>query len=85
MLGKKRLLALAAFSLAASSMAASAQSAASLSVAQSPVVQRAGAGMDEAADLRGGHAIWIVGAITLGILIFVITGLSDDNELPGSP
>jgi hypothetical protein len=81
----KKLLALAALSLAAGSSAASAQSAASLSIAQGPVAQRAGAGLDEAGNLRGGYTVWIVGAITLGILIFVIMELGDDNNLPGSP
>jgi hypothetical protein len=80
----KPLLALAAFSLAAAGTAASAQTAAPLSVAQASLVQRQGADPNEAADLRGTILPVLIGAIVIGMLVFVIMELGDDNELPES-
>lgn len=79
----KPLLAFAAFSLAMAGTAASAQSAASLSVANAPMV-RQGAGLDEAADLRGTILPVLIGAIIIGMIVYVVTQLGDDNELPES-
>ncbi len=75
----------AALSLLASPVAASAASP--LSLAGVPAVERAGAGMDDPADLgsRRGYMGWILAAVALGILVFVIIELGDDNSLPGSP
>lgn len=80
----KPLLALAAVSLAAAGTPASAQSAASLSLANAPLV-RQGAGLDEAADMRGTIVPVLVGVLVIGMLAFVIKELGDNNELPGSP
>jgi hypothetical protein len=73
----------AATSLLMGSAAASAQGAQPLSLAASPTVERAGASMDEAGALRGRG--WLLGIVALGILIFVITELSKENDLPNSP
>lgn len=81
----KPLLALAAFSLAAAGTAASAQSAASLSIANAPIVQRQGAGLDDAAGMRGTILPVLLGALTIAILVFVVLELGDKNELPDSP
>ncbi|HTU11897.1 MAG TPA: hypothetical protein VMG08_13485 [Allosphingosinicella sp.] len=78
----RTLAAVAALSLAAASPAA-AQSAASLSLAQLPAAT--GAELGDASDLRGGYTPFILGAIAIGILIFVVIELGDDNALPGSP
>lgn len=85
MRSKKILAVAAAFSLLASGTAA-AQSAQSLSVAGSPAVQLAGAPMEDMSDLGGRRGIlgWILGAGAIGVLIFVITELSENNDLPAS-
>lgn len=80
----KPLLAFAAFSLAVAGTSASAQSAASLSLVNAPMV-RQGAGLNEAADLRGTILPILVGVIIIGMLVFVIKELGDDNDLPDSP
>ncbi|HYI64700.1 MAG TPA: hypothetical protein VEW71_07430 [Allosphingosinicella sp.] len=81
------LAAVAALSLLASGSVAAAQSARPLSLAESPAAQRAGAGMENSAELRGrrGGMGWILGVVALGILVFVILEASKDNNLPGSP
>ena len=76
--------ALAALSLTAGS-AAAAQSAAPLSLANSPFVDRAGAAVGETSDLRG-PGLWIVGAVALGLIIWGVTELLDNEEaFPNSP
>jgi hypothetical protein len=80
----KPLLAFAAAALLAGGTAASAQSAAPLSLSASPAVQRVGPTTQDESELRGGYG-WILGIVALGILVWVITELGDDNELPGSP
>jgi hypothetical protein len=80
----KPLLALAAVSLAASGTAASAQSAAPLSLAHSPMA-RQGAALNETADLRGGVILPVlIGILVIGMLVFVVKELGDDNDLPVS-
>ena len=78
----RKLVALAALSLAAAAPAA-AQDASALSLARLPVA--AGANLGDASDLRGGYTPYVLGAVVLGILIFVIVKLGDNNNLPGSP
>ena len=77
-------LALAAL-LSASSVAA-AQSAAPLSLTNSPAIERASAEVEDASELRG-PVRWIVGAAVLGLIIWGIIELTDDNErdFPTSP
>lgn len=83
---KNILAAAAAFSLLASGTAAAAQSAQSLSLAASPAVQRAGAPMEDASELRmRGMLGWILGLAAIGLLIFVVTEVSKNNDLPDSP
>lgn len=74
----KKLAALAAFSLLAGSGIASAQSAQSLSLANSPVIERAGADMEDASNFE-----LTVTAVVLGLLVIggAAWGLS---ELLGS-
>ena len=74
-------LAAAASSLAATGPAG-ARRAAPLSLANVPAV-RAGASLDEPADLRGLTPL-VPGAVVLGILVFVLAGLNDNNALPAS-
>ena len=76
--------ALAAAALLVGSSAVSAQSAAPLSLSASPAVQRSGAMTQDESSLRGGYG-WILGIVALGILIFIISEASKDNELPGRP
>lgn len=79
----RTLAALAAISLMAGSSAAIAQSAQPLSLASA----RAGAAT-EGSDLTGrGPGFYIIGAIVLGLVIWGIIELIDDNETdtPSSP
>ncbi len=81
----KILAATAALSLLVSGSAAVAQSAQSLSVAGS--AQRAGAPVADSSDLGGRRGLlgWVLGLIAIGMVIFVVTKLSKDNDLPASP
>ena len=76
-----------ALSLLGSGSAAAAQSARQLSLAEGPAALRAGAAMEDPGELGGrrGGMGWILGIVAIGILIFVLTELSKDNNLPGSP
>lgn len=76
----KKLAALAALSLMTASTAAHAQSAQALSVA--PAAERAAANVD--GNQLEGTTIWIVGAIVLGLAIWGIIELTDDDG-PSSP
>jgi len=78
----RSLTAIAALSLIAAGPAA-AQGAAPLSLSQLPAAHVAGPG--DASDLRGGYTPYLAGLLVLGILVFVIIQLGDDNALPGSP
>jgi hypothetical protein len=80
----KPLHALAALALVGASSAAVAQSAAPLSLAASTAT-RAGATPADASDLRG-PALWIGGAIVLGLIVWGIIELTDDeDDFPVSP
>ena len=74
---------LLAAALLAASSAASAQSAAPLSLSSAPAVERSGPSLQDQNELRGGYG-WVIGIVALGILIWVITELGDDNALPAS-
>ena len=74
----------AALSLLVSPVAASA--ARPLSLAGAPAIERAGAGMEDSAELGGRRGLgWLLIPVALGILVFVIVELGDDNDLPVSP
>lgn len=78
----RKLAVLAAFSLATASTVAHAQSAASLSLAPA-AVERASASADGANELTGTTG-WILGALALGLVIWGIIELTDDDD-PTSP
>jgi hypothetical protein len=82
----KTLAAIAAVSLITASSAAVAQTAQPLSLANSPAA-RAGAGTSGQSSLEGhGTGIYIVGAIVLGLIIWGIIELTNDNnDMPHSP
>ena len=80
----KPLHALAALSLIGASSAAVAQSAAPLSLANVPAAGQA-ASPGEADDLRG-PVLWIGGLVALGLAIWGISELLDNEEaFPNSP
>lgn len=75
----RTLAAVAAASLAFGSTAAMAQTAAPLSLGNAPAVERAGADMASANELRGTTG-WIIGAIALGLIIWGAIELFDDDD-----
>ena len=75
----KKLAAVAAISMVVASSAAVAQTA----PASAPVVSRAGADVQGSNELVGTTA-WILAAIALGLIIWGIIELSDDDG-PSSP
>ena len=75
----------AALCLLGASSAGLAQSAAPLSLAHSPPMSRTGASLDEPNDLRG-PALWIAGIVALGLIVWGVTELLDNEEaFPNSP
>jgi len=82
----KKLAAIAAVSLITASSAAVAQSAQPLSLSQSPAVERASAGTSGQNSLdRRGYGIYVVGAIVLGLIVWGIIELTNNNDHPHSP
>jgi hypothetical protein len=80
----RKIAALVAASLISSSSIALAQSAQPLSLANSPAVARAGADVEGSSQLHG-TALYVLGAIALGLIVWgAIELLSDDND-PSSP
>ena len=77
---------LAATALLGASSLAAAQTAAPLGLTNSPAIERASAQLEDAGELRG-PVRWIVGAAVLGLIIWGIIELTDDNErdFPTSP
>ena len=82
----KHLAAIAAVSMLTASSAAAAQSAQPLSLAGSPAA-RAGAEASGQSNLdRRGYGIYIVGAVVLGLIIWGIIELTNnDHAMPNSP
>jgi len=82
----KKLAALAAVSLLSASSAAVAQSAQPLSLTNSPTVERSAAGLAGESNLdRRGYGIYIIGAVVLGLIIWGVIQLTDDDEGSSSP
>ena len=80
----KLVAAVAALSLLVTPVAASA--AQSLSLAGAPAIERAAAGTEDSSELGGRRGLgWLLIPVALGILVFVIVELGDDNDLPDSP
>lgn len=75
----KKLAALAALSMMTASTVAHAQAA----PVAAPAIEQAGANLDNANALEG-TTFWIVGAIVVGLAIWGIIELTDDDE-PSSP
>ena len=74
---------LAALSLVGTSGAALAQTAAPLSLANAPALARAAPG--DASELRG-PALWVAGLVALGLVIWGVSELLDNEEaFPVSP
>ena len=82
----KYLAAIAAVSLIAASSAAVAQTAQPLSLANSPAA-RASAGTSGESSLdRRGYGIYIVGAVVLGLIVWGIIELTNnESDMPNSP
>ena len=79
----KTLAALAAGALVLGSSAAVAQSAQPLSLNNSPAVERAGADVTGASELRGTTG-WIIAAVALALIIWGAIEIFDDDD-PESP
>ena len=80
----RTLAALAAATFLFGSSAAVAQSAQPLSLANAPAVERSGADISGAGELRGTTG-WIIGAIALGLIIWGAIELFDDDNDTDSP
>ena len=79
--------ALAAVSMIAASSAAVAQNAQPLSLDNAPAIERSGAATQSASELdsRRGIGIYIIGAVVLGLIIWGIIELTEDDDEPTSP
>ena len=82
----KYLAAIAAVSLIATGSAAAAQSARPLSLAGSPAVRASADGAGQSNLDRRGYGIYIIGAVVLGLIIWGIIELTNnDHAMPNSP
>jgi hypothetical protein len=83
----KKLAAIAAVSLITASSAAVAQTAQPLSLSNSPAGARVGATTSGQSSLdRRGYGIYIVGAVVLGLIVWGIIELTNNNNNhPSSP
>ena len=78
--------ALAALALVAGSSAAAAQAAQPLSLSHSSAVARAVAPTTGASELNAsGPGVYILGAIALGLIIWGIIEITNDDDGPDSP
>ena len=82
----KKLSALVAISVLSASSAAVAQTAQPLSLANAPAL-RAGAPSSQAnaLDDRNGIGIYLIGAVVLGLIVWGIISLTDNNNKSMSP
>ena len=82
----KKMSALVAISVLSASSAAVAQTAQPLSLANAPTTQVAGSPNEASAlDSRNGFGIYIIGAVVLGLIVWGIISLTDNNNGPTSP
>jgi len=81
----RKISALAAISVLCASNAAVAQTAQPLSLANAPTAQAAAPGQSSALDGRNGFGIYIIGAVVLGLVIWGIIELTNDDNGPSSP
>lgn len=79
----KKLSALVAISVLSASSAAVAQTAQPLSLANAPTTQAAVS--SNALDSRNGFGIYVIGAVVLGLVIWGVISLTDNNDSPSSP
>ena len=79
----KKMSALVAISVLSASSAAVAQTAQPLSLANAPTVQAAGS--PSQLDSRNGFGIYIIGAVVLGLIVWGIISLTDNNKNSTSP
>jgi len=82
----KYLAAIAAVSLIAASSAAPAQTARPLSLANSPAARASASTSGQSSLDRRGYGIYVVGAIVLGLIVWGIIELTNNNnDMPHSP
>ena len=81
----KKMSALVAVSVLSASSAAVAQTAQPLSLANAPVAQAFSPNQAGALDSRNGFGIYIIGAIVLGLIVWGVISLTDNNNGPASP
>jgi len=83
---RKSFAAIAAAALLAGSSAAVAQSAQPLSLGNAPAA-RAGATLADSSELGGrrGIGIYLIGAVVLGLIIWGVIELTEDDDGPESP
>ena len=79
----KKMSALVAISVLSASSAAVAQTAQPLSLANAPTVQAAAS--PNQLDSRNGIGIYVIGAVVLGLIVWGIISLTDNNNGPASP
>ena len=78
----KKMSALVAISVLSASSAAVAQTAQPLSLANAPTMQ---AVSPNQLDSRNGFGIYIIGAVVLGLIVWGVISLTDNNNGPASP
>jgi hypothetical protein len=79
----KKMSALVAISVLSASSAAVAQTAQPLSLANAPITQAAAS--PNQLDSRNGFGIYIIGAVVLGLIVWGVISLTDNNNGPASP
>ena len=80
----KKISALVAISVLSASSAAVAQTAQPLSLANAPAAQAA-PNQASALDSRNGIGIYIIGAVVLGLIVWGIIELTNNDNNPSSP
>lgn len=81
----KKMSGLVALSLLSASSAAVAQTAQPLSLANAPAVQAASPTQASALDGRNGYGIYIIGAVVLGLIVWGVIELTNNDNGPSSP